>query len=184
MLALTGRQADGWLPTQMPPEEYAEKLAVVRESAEAADRDPDSVTPSMLAYVLAAPDEETLERMYADPLVRLLFPAGRCPTPSTRRRESRRRSRAAPASTTTCRRRSPARRPSWWMHIPPDVARRTTLHGDAGQIADQIRALQQAGLRDVVLWNITAFADPSLAGYSFKVLREVKAILRGAPAPA
>ena len=46
-------------------------------------------------------------------------------------------------------------------------------------IADQIRALQEAGLRDVVLWNITPFADPSLAGYSFKAMREVRALLAG-----
>jgi phthiodiolone/phenolphthiodiolone dimycocerosates ketoreductase len=64
-------------------------------------------------------------------------------------------------------------------HIPPEIVRRTTLHGDAAQIASQIEALAQAGLRDVVLWNITAFADPSLAGYSFRVLREVRERLAG-----
>jgi phthiodiolone/phenolphthiodiolone dimycocerosates ketoreductase len=63
--------------------------------------------------------------------------------------------------------------------IPPAIVRRTTLNGDAAQIAGQIRALQEAGLRDVVLWNITAFADPSLAGYSFRVLREVRELLAG-----
>lgn len=178
MLALTGRQGDGWLPTQMAPEEYARKLAVVRESAEAADRDPDSVTPSMLAYVLAAPDEETLERMCADPLVRLLFPAVSLPdsvyaelgvTPPF----------AGGAGYQSYLPTAVSREEALDLaeHIPPEIVRRTTLHGDAAQIAGQIRAFAQAGLRDVVLWNITAFADPSLAGYSFRVLREVRELL-------
>lgn len=178
MLALTGRQGDGWLPTQMAPEEYADKLAVVRQSAEAAGRDPDAVTPSMLAYVLAAPDEETLERMCADPLVRLLFPAVSLPdsvyaelgvTPPFSGGVGYQS--YLPTAVT----REEAL--DLVEHIPPEIVRRTTLHGDAGQIAEQIRAFQQAGLRDVVLWNITAFADPSLAGYSFRVLREVRELL-------
>jgi phthiodiolone/phenolphthiodiolone dimycocerosates ketoreductase len=180
MLALTGRQGDGWLPTQMPPEEYAAKLAAIRQSAEGAGRDPDAITPSMLAYVLAAPDEETLARMFADPLVRLLFPAVSLPDavyaglgvtppfPGGAGYES-----YLPTTVTR------AEAMELVEHIPPEIVRRTTLHGDAAQIASQIEALAQAGLRDVVLWNITAFADPSLAGYSFRVLREVRERLAG-----
>jgi len=178
MLALTGRQGDGWLPTQMPPAEYADKLAVVRESAEAAGRDPDAVTPSMLAYVLAAPDEEALERMCADPLVRLLFPAVSLPDAAYAEIG------AAPpfaagAGYESYLPTAVSRQEALDLaeRIPPQIVRRTTLNGDAAQIASQVRALQQAGLRDVVLWNITAFADPSLAGYSFKVLREVRDLL-------
>ena len=40
MLALTGRFGDGWLPTlKSTPEEYARRLAVIREAAQAAGRD-------------------------------------------------------------------------------------------------------------------------------------------------
>ena len=34
-----------------------------------------------------------------------------------------------------------------------------------------------AGLRDVVLWNITPFADASLSVYSFRAMRQVRALL-------
>jgi phthiodiolone/phenolphthiodiolone dimycocerosates ketoreductase len=180
MLALTGRQADGWLPTQMPPEEYAEKLADVRRAAEEADRDPDAVTPSMLAYVLAAPDEETLERMCADPLVRLLFPAVSLPDAAYAALGARPPFEGGAGyesylPTTVSR----AEALGLAERIPPQIVRSRTLNGDAAAIAAQIRALQEAGLRDVVLWNITAFADPSLAGYSFTVLREVRELLAG-----
>ena len=95
MLRITGRLADGWLPTNMPPETYAEKLGAIRESAEAAGRDPDAITPSMLAYVICAPDEETLAQMYEAPLARLLFAAVDLSPEMYERHGSTRRSRAA-----------------------------------------------------------------------------------------
>jgi len=176
MLQLCGREADGWLPTKSTPEEYADRLAVIRRSAEEAARDPDAITPSMLGYVLCAPDEETLQRMTEHPLVRMLcvlLPAhvyerhgatppfasgsgfhGFIPTRVDRAEAER-----------------------VIAHIPPEIVRYATFHGDAAQIADQVRAYTDAGLRDLVLWNVTGFADPALTGYSFKVLREVKELL-------
>jgi phthiodiolone/phenolphthiodiolone dimycocerosates ketoreductase len=185
MLELCGRRADGWLPTNIDPETYADKLGTIRQAAEGAGRDPDAITPSMLAYVLCAPDDETLERLASHPLVRLLFAAVGLSEDVYRRHGS-----TSPfeggtgfhSYMPTSVSREEAERVA--SHITPGIVREGTLHGDAGQIAERIRAYQQAGLRDVVLWNITAFADPSLAGYSFKVLREVKAILDGAPTPA
>jgi phthiodiolone/phenolphthiodiolone dimycocerosates ketoreductase len=185
MLELCGSLADGWIPTNIGPEAYAEKLAVIRRSAEAAGRDPDAVTPSMLAYVLAAPDEETLERLAGRPLVRLLFAAVGLSEEVYRRHGS-----SSPfeggsgfhSYVPTRVSRAEAERVA--SHITPGIVRDGTLNGDAAQIAAQIGAYRDAGLRDVILWNITAFADPALAGYSFKVLREVKAIFDGAMAPA
>jgi phthiodiolone/phenolphthiodiolone dimycocerosates ketoreductase len=178
MLALVGSQGDGWLPTQMEPEEYAEKLGAIRESAERAGRDPEAITPSMLAYVLAAPDEEALERMCANPLVRLLFPAVSVPASAYAQAgvappfESGAGYESYLPSVVP---REEAMRLA--ERIPPAIVRRTTLHGDAAAIASQVRAFQDAGLRDIVLWNITAFADPALAGHSFRVLRDVRELL-------
>src|SRR4051794_40142489 len=166
MLELCGREADGWLPTKSEPEEYAERLAAIHRSAEEAGRDPAAITPSMLGYVLCAPDEETLDRMCDHPLVRLLcvlLPAhvyerhGAAPPfeggsgfhgfiPTRVGREEA----LAIAE-----------------RIPPAVVKHATFHGDAEQIAAQVRAYADAGLRDLVLWNVTGFADPSLAGWSF-----------------
>jgi phthiodiolone/phenolphthiodiolone dimycocerosates ketoreductase len=62
-------------------------------------------------------------------------------------------------------------------HIPGGIVREHTLSGTPRMIADQIAAYQQAGLRDVVLWNITPFADPSLSAYSFEAMAEVRRLL-------
>ena len=56
------------------------------------------------------------------------------------------------------------------------------LCGTPDQIAEQIRAYQEVGLRDVVLWNITPFADPAQSVYSFRALRELRALLSAAVA--
>jgi alkanesulfonate monooxygenase SsuD/methylene tetrahydromethanopterin reductase-like flavin-dependent oxidoreductase (luciferase family) len=52
MLRRTGQQFDGWLPFSPAPDNYAEGLRIVREAAEQAGRDPDTVTPG--AYLTVA----------------------------------------------------------------------------------------------------------------------------------
>jgi phthiodiolone/phenolphthiodiolone dimycocerosates ketoreductase len=67
MLELVGRYGDGWIPGVLgiPPtlEKYAEKLAIVRRAAERADRDPEAITPSLNAFALLADDHEIAHRM-------------------------------------------------------------------------------------------------------------------------
>jgi phthiodiolone/phenolphthiodiolone dimycocerosates ketoreductase len=185
MLGITGRLADGWLPTNISPEAYAEKLTVIRQSAEGVGRDPNAITPSMLAYVICAPDEESLQRLCDAPLARLLFAAVDLPAESYARYGS-----SSPFEggtgfhsflPTTVSRAEAERIAS---HIPGGIVRDHTLCGTPQQIADQIRAYADAGVRDVVLWNITAFADPQLSVYSFKALQELRGLLAETPATA
>jgi phthiodiolone/phenolphthiodiolone dimycocerosates ketoreductase len=183
MLDICGRLADGWLPTNIKPEAYAEKLGTIRSSAEAAGRDPGAITPSMLAYVMCAPDEETLMRMCESPLARLLFAAVDLPPETYERYGS-----TSPFEggtgfhsflPSTVSREEAERIIS---HIPPGIVRDHTLSGTPDQIAEQIRGYQDVGLRDVVLWNITPFGDPAQAIFSFRALRELRGLLDTEPA--
>jgi phthiodiolone/phenolphthiodiolone dimycocerosates ketoreductase len=178
MLRITGRLGDGWLPTNIRPEAYADKLTAIRESAEDAGRDPDDITPSMLAYVICAPDEETLEQMLESPMVRMLFAAVDLPEETYARHGS-----TSPFEggtgfhsflPTTVAREEAERIIS---HIPAGIVREHTLCGTPGMLAEQIKVYQQAGLRDVILWNITPFADPAQSVYSFKAMTEVRRLL-------
>jgi phthiodiolone/phenolphthiodiolone dimycocerosates ketoreductase len=181
MLRVTGQLGDGWLPTNITPETYAEKLGTIRQAAEGVGRDPDAITPSMLAYVITAPDEESLARICEHPLIRVLFAAVDL-SPETYARHGS----TSPfeggsgfhSFVPTKVSRAEAERVI--SHIAPGIVREGTLHGTPQQIADQLRAYEQAGLRDVVLWNITSFADVELSGYSFKAMREVKDLVQGA----
>ncbi len=174
MLRLTGEQADGWLPTKMTAPDYGKSLAAIRSASTAAGRDEDSVTPGMLGYVLMGPDEETVRRLTEAPLVRalcVLLPSqvfrdlGVEPPfegtgsgfhdfiPSTVPREESMRIIDA---------------------IPPKVVRHYAFAGTPEQVAEELAEYRAQGLRHLVLWNITAFGDPSLAGWSFKAMRELK----------
>jgi phthiodiolone/phenolphthiodiolone dimycocerosates ketoreductase len=62
-------------------------------------------------------------------------------------------------------------------HIPGGIVREHTLAGTPEMLAEQIRTYAEAGLRDVVLWNITPFADPAMSVYSFRALRELRTLL-------
>jgi phthiodiolone/phenolphthiodiolone dimycocerosates ketoreductase len=185
MLRICGELADGWLPTNIKPDAYGAKLGRIRASAEKVGRDPDAITPSMLAYVMCAPDEETLERMCESPLARLLFAAVDLPEETYERHGS-----TSPfeggtgfhsflPSTVT---REEALRIV--DHIPAGIVREHTLCGTPEQIAEQIREYQAVGLRDVVLWNITPFGDAAQSVYSFRALRKLRGLLEAAPSPA
>jgi phthiodiolone/phenolphthiodiolone dimycocerosates ketoreductase len=178
MLEICGRLADGWVPTNIEPEDYAQKLGVIHESAERAGRDPAAFTPSMLAYVLCAPDEETLDRLCNETLVRLLFAAvGLSPETWARHGSSSPFEGGSGFHSYIPTKVSRAEAERVASHIVPGIVRDATLHGTPAQIAEKIRTYQQAGLRDVILWNITAFGDPALSAYSFKAMGEVKQLL-------
>jgi phthiodiolone/phenolphthiodiolone dimycocerosates ketoreductase len=178
MLGITGRKGDGWLPTKMEVDEYADALAAIRKASAAAGRPEDAVTPGMLAYVLVGPDEAAVERLKEHPLVRLLCvllpsetfrklgiepPLGDAGSgfhdflPTRVGREEGLRIAEA---------------------IPPRTLDYYAFCGTVDQIVDEFVRFHAAGLRHPILWNITAFGDPSLAGFSFRALNEIRERLR------
>ncbi|MCS6817393.1 MAG: LLM class flavin-dependent oxidoreductase [Blastocatellia bacterium] len=179
MLRLTGRYADGWLPTKMTPAEYSEKLAQIHRAAREAGRDPAAITPGMLAYVLVDEDRAAVAHMMEAVLVKalcLLLPA-----------EVFRRFGYEPPfgpGVSGFHDYIPARfgyeeAMTAIRKVPREIVAYFTLHGTPGDIAEQIWALAKAGLRHVVLWNITPFADPARARASFQALDRVKELVSG-----
>ncbi|MGE2835187.1 LLM class flavin-dependent oxidoreductase [Mycobacterium sp. SMC-4] len=70
-LDIAGRYADGWWPAgAWTPQDYAEKLAAVRESADRAGRDPMAITPAYIQVCLMGRNEAELENILAAPLVK------------------------------------------------------------------------------------------------------------------
>lgn len=179
MLELTGSKADGWLPTKVTPADYARSLRTIRDTAAEAGRDPERITPGMLAYILVAPDEETVTRLTEQPLVRLLcillpnrvFEALGVEPPLGTGEGS-----GFHDFIPTRVDRPDAERII--AGIPPKVVRHYAFCGTVEQIVEEVAAFHDAGLRHLVLWNITAFGDPALAGWSFKALAELKDALR------
>jgi len=177
MLSIAGKYADGWLPTMMTPAEYSEKLSVIRKSAAEAGRGADAIEPGMLAYVVVDEDRKAVPQLLDHILVKglcLLLPAevfkrfgGEPPfgegsagfhdyVPSLFGREDAVRV---------------------INKVPREVVEYFTLHGTPEDVAEQVTALASAGLRHVVLWNITAFADPARAKSSFQCMDRLKQLL-------
>lgn len=74
LLDIAGRYADGWWPAgAWTPEDYAEKLAGVRASAERAGRDPMAITPCFIQICILAKDEKALADIVQAPLVKALL---------------------------------------------------------------------------------------------------------------
>ncbi|MCV7239746.1 LLM class flavin-dependent oxidoreductase [Mycolicibacterium celeriflavum] len=70
-LDIVGRYADGWWPTgAWTPEDYAEKLAAVRLSAERAGRDPAAITPCFIQVCLVGRDDAAIAEILDAPLVK------------------------------------------------------------------------------------------------------------------
>lgn len=178
MLDLTGRKSDGWLPTKMTAQEYGESLDRIRRSAKEAGRDPAAITPGLLAYVLVGPDERTVARLREQTLVRSLCVL--LPTEVFRKLGVEPPLASAGSGfhdfIPTAVSREEALRVV--ASIPPKVVDYYAFCGTPEQIVDQIEEQYNAGLRHLVLWNITAFGDPDLAGFSFRALAEIKDALR------
>ena len=82
MLGLTGRYGDGWFPATLmtSPADYRSKLAQIHAAATEAGRDPEAITPALLAYVAVAPTEQKVRALLNSRLLRylaLLLPADR-----------------------------------------------------------------------------------------------------------
>lgn len=177
MLAITGRLADGWLPTKMDPEEYREKLAVIRRASQQAGRDADSVTPGMLAYVVVDEDRTVCRKLMNHLLVKglcLLLPAGVFERFGAEPPLGQQTSGFHDYIPTRVGHDEAVRAMS---KVPPEVVAYFTLNGTPEDVAEQIQQLATAGLRHIVLWNVTAFADSSRARSSFQCLEKVRGLL-------
>ena len=70
-LDIAGRYADGWWPAgAWTPEDYAQKLSLVRASAEKAGRDPESITPCFIQVCLMGRDDAAIAEILDAPLVK------------------------------------------------------------------------------------------------------------------
>lgn len=148
-LAITGRFADGWIPTGHGAAAYADQLDEIRDASAAADRAPEAVEPGVFAWMVAAEDTDLARRLFANPGLRalgLLLPQGALST-------------------------SPLPRGPWSSLIPTDPAihemvqavdvdELTTVipHGNPDDIAAQLVRYVDAGARHLVLCDMSPAA--------------------------
>ena len=54
------------------------------------------------------------------------------------------------------------------------MVRHYAFCGTPDEVAEQVEEYAEQGLRHLVMWNITAFGDPSLARWSFGAMSELR----------
>lgn len=178
MLEVAGRYGDGWLPHRQSVERYATSLAVVRRAAQAAGRDPASITPALVLTCLIDSSHEACHSALESPALRLgalihdavawreaggTHPLGEhfrgivdfVPTLAAREEIS-----------------------AAMEKVPWDVIHALYPHGTPEQLADRVRAYQAAGLRHVIFENVMAIGKPGKALSSFTALGRTARLLR------
>jgi phthiodiolone/phenolphthiodiolone dimycocerosates ketoreductase len=178
MLEITGRYGDGWLPGLTGgAETYGERLGVIRRAAEAAGRDPDAITPGLYAYSVVAEDHEETHRLLEHPLLA----GNQLVLPSEAFEE---RGFAHPFGSgfygikdyiPTHYSKDEALKAI--ASIPFEITHDYVLHGTPDELVGVVREHEAAGLRHVVLWNMTFLGDPTKIRESFHLMDEVRAAL-------
>lgn len=148
-LGLTGRHADGWLPTAHGPHAYQSQLATIHAAARDAGRPSEDVESGAFVWLIAASSRQRARELMATPSLRalgLLLPQG--------------------ALSTTPMPDGP------WAHLVPtktdvaglaegiDVDELSTVipHGNPDDIANDVEPYVRAGARHLVLCDMAPFA--------------------------
>jgi phthiodiolone/phenolphthiodiolone dimycocerosates ketoreductase len=176
MLGLTGRFADGWLPTiKMTPTEYRERLGRIAAAASEAGRNLEGFEPSLLMQVaIGRSRAEMLETMARSPVasaMAMLLPAALW----TRQGLSH------PLGDDfegfpdfvpeeiTPEQLADARR-----QVTPALIGDAIVAGSVDEIVAEVRGLVGAGLRHVVVWNL----GPLAVGAGLNDLLRLNALVR------
>ena len=181
MLRLTGAYGDGWYPTMVvSPQEYADKLAVVRASAVEAGRNPDGITPALHRFVVVGSTEQETKAMLETRAIRSL-------------------GLAAPAELW---RKAGAEHPfgedfRGYVDLVPERYDRATIDeaiaavppglvdegplmwGTPEQIADKLKAFGEAGMRHVVLAPVSGLVSQRAALYGLWAMKKIARSLSG-----
>jgi phthiodiolone/phenolphthiodiolone dimycocerosates ketoreductase len=181
MLRITGRLADGWLPTNMPSAEYARRLGIIEASAKEAGRDFSSFTPGLWAYTVIAADHEESHRILNETL-----PKGFQLVLPSEEYEKLGYSHPLGSKFVGLRDYIPTRFSKdealkAIASIPEEVSHEHTLHGTPDDIVAQIRDFEAVGVQHIVPWNITFLGDPSKVKESFHLIDDVLASIKGGP---
>jgi phthiodiolone/phenolphthiodiolone dimycocerosates ketoreductase len=175
MLEMTGRYGDGWYPLGLlSPDEYGERLGVIRDAARAAGRKPDDVLPAFQPYIVIAPTRDEARAMLE--LRTIKFFGLLAPAESWRKvgvahpfgEEFRGNVDFLPETYTR------AVLDEAIERVPVEAANVGLLVGTPEDIVEQLKPYVAAGMRYVVPQALSAALSRKHALYSLRALRTIR----------
>jgi phthiodiolone/phenolphthiodiolone dimycocerosates ketoreductase len=179
MLKLIGYYGDGWYPSEITsPQEYAEKLQIIRTAAQERGRDPQAITPALFQLIAVAPTQQEAQSMLNTKPGRL-FALG-----------------ASSEQWSKVGAKHPFgehfRGAVDWMPeqydsktleealamVPPELLGCGLQWGTPEQVAEKLRAFGAVGVRHVVLFPASALLSRRMALYGLLAIRKIARLLR------
>jgi phthiodiolone/phenolphthiodiolone dimycocerosates ketoreductase len=179
MLRLTGQYGNGWYPVgPMTPEEYGDSLSTIRRHAQDAGRDPATIAPSLAIQLIMAPTDEEAWEILEHPLIRLAA----LTYPATVFEKHGLKHPLGDGFRGVVEF-VPEEIPTDQVHaaleqIPQEFLEQTMIWGSADTVAEQIRALGQAGLRHVVVTPTSVVKSERILRYLPRGLFRLRRLLQ------
>ncbi|WP_456468504.1 LLM class flavin-dependent oxidoreductase [Archaeoglobus sp.] len=172
MLKLTAKHGDGWLPTTLPPEAYAERAEKLEKYAKEFGRDPEEITKAIFVSLVVDEKPEEVERLLQSPILKvhaLLLPSefyealgykhpfGKfyglldyIPTKYTKEQIM-----------------------EAIKDVPDEIMRIAYIAGTPEEIVQQFEQYEKLGVSHIVIWNLTYFGDVSKIKSSYALVDEI-----------
>jgi phthiodiolone/phenolphthiodiolone dimycocerosates ketoreductase len=175
MLDIVGRLADGWLPMLMPPDQYAKRLGLIDRARRSA-----GVTrpfePALWTYVCYGQSREDCLALFDSPMYKSLALLLSADAFAEFGMEH-------PLAAGGLR----SFVPTWYdtdalldlvARVPVEAVAKVVLHGSFDDIVGDLLAFGAAGVRTVVLANVSFLTDGNRVGPSFRAQRELLGMFR------
>lgn len=177
MLDITGRLADGWLPTYLPTQEYGRRLKRIHDARVAAGRE-DGFEAGLWAYTVIGESKEDCLKLFESPMyksIALQLPAAAYEQAGYE----------PPLGPDTYGFNDfiPSRFNRDGIlkvldRVPIEMVRRAILHGSPDDLVEELREFEKQGCGHAVLWNISFLTDVERVRSSFQSLVEIQQALR------
>ena len=178
MLALAGRQGDGWLPVFIKdPAEYERSLGVVRAAAAEVGRDPEAIVPALELNLMVAATDRDVRELLDSRLAR--FTAVTMPASwwHAAGREHPFGESFGGYRDILPERLDPALVEEAIRTVPREVVERSLVWGTPDQVTRQVADLRDAGLRSICFIPFSIHT-PRRVVYTFWALRTIAHQLR------
>lgn len=179
MCRITGELADGWMPTSMPIESYADRLAQIRDAAVAAGRDPAAITPSLFTYTVPATSHDEAHALMRNQLIK-----GFCLAADDAAFKAVGAHHPLGSGTNGLTEYIPAglsRADAERLvdGVPDELVHEYVWHGTVDELEEKARRFGSVGLRHLLPWNVAFFGDLAVTSESFGMIDDLASRLAG-----